>query len=179
MKRPIPENNYFKWLCDIVGGMCARSKLLSILYDIDYYWIVSFDEDRETDGLYLRKVYKDFVGAEREPDIGKCKVLEVLVSLAISCEDNIMHDRDIGDRTGVWFWLMLTNLGLMEMRFTDSYLTNEEEEEVRSVIDFMLSRKYGNDGQGSLFPCASFVPNFVNLDLWLQMNTYLNENFEL
>lgn len=171
------KNTYFEWLCDFVGGCGNHRKLLEILFDIDYYWLVNFDDGKEKDGLYLREKYTNLVGENNDVYIGKCKVLEVLVCLAVSCEDQIMHDRDIGDETYKWFWMMINNLGLMKEKFNDNYIDQNEENEVRNIVDNMLARRYGNDGIGSLFPCQKPVSDFNRMSLWLQLNHFLLENF--
>ena len=33
-----------------------------------------------------------------------CSVLEMMIALAIRCEEHIMDDPDVGNRTGQWFW---------------------------------------------------------------------------
>lgn len=171
------KSNYFEWLLDIIGGSCGYRKMLSTLFDIDYYWVVKFDDDRVKDGYLLRKTYLGFIGSDGVIE-GNISVLEVMIALAISCEDTIMHDRDIGDRTPNWFWMMCSNLKITGTRFGDQHYNRFTEEEVRVIIDNMLARRYGDDGKGSMFPCVKSVPNFSNLNLWLQLNQYLLEKYE-
>lgn len=172
-----PETNYFEWLCINVGGVKNYSKLLKILFDTEYYWSVELDGDRAKDGLALRKMFTEFFGYN-ELKLGKCNVLEMLVALAMSCEDNIMHDNKLGDRTYVWFWLMLDNLGITGTRFTDKFMDNGAELIVRQKVKFMLDRRYKNDGVGSLFKCVNFVPNFAKLDIWKQLTNFMTEKLE-
>lgn len=181
-----PEENYFYWLCDTVGGVGKHEKLLRILFNKDYYWLIAHDDDRVLDGIRLREIFSNFFDYNGYLKLGQCKVLEVLVSLAMSCEDDIMHVSELGDRTHIWFWMMIENLGLLDKRFEDEFIGGKETQDVIDRLDFMLERKYGNDGVGSLFPCKS--GNFKNapfskvhyfdLDLWTQLNRYMTNLLE-
>ena len=39
-----------------------------------------------------------------------CSVLEMMVALAICCEETYMDNPNIGNRTGQWFWNMVKNI---------------------------------------------------------------------
>lgn len=75
-----------------------------------------------------------------------CSVLEMMIALAIRCEEHIMDDPDVGNRTGQWFWNMIVNLGLGSMndsKFDRAYI----EENVQRFLE----RKYSRNGAGGLF----------------------------
>jgi hypothetical protein len=93
----------------------------------------------------------------------------MLVALALRCEENIMDDPDMGNRTGQWFWIMISNLGLGAMR--DSRF-NERRAEV--VIDRLLSRDYEPDGEGGLFTVKGCKHDMRTVEIWHQMCWYLN-----
>lgn len=181
-----PEENYFYWLCDTVGGAGKYEKMLRILFNKDYYWLIAHDDDRVLDGIRLREIFSKFFSYNSYLKLGQCKVLEVLVSLAISCEDDIMHVSELGDRTYVWFWIMIENLGLTDARFEDKNMGQKEAQDVVDRVDFMLERKYGNDGIGSLFPVEGFESknaqiskvHYSRLDLWTQLNRFMTRRLE-
>ena len=57
--------------------------------------------------------------------IRPCSVLEMMIALSMRCEEQIMDDPDIGNRTGQWFWDMIDNLGLGEherLKFDGRYV---------------------------------------------------------
>lgn len=166
------QNEYYEWLTDIVGGERKHSLLLHILFQKEFYWTVPFDEDRAADGIDLRHTYLKFI--ERQVNLGlkACSVLEMLVALSCSCEDNIMHDRDLGDRTPEWFWMMLHNLGLDV--YSNDHFSYEAEYEIHHILDNWLERKFGENGKGSPFPCYRFDNS---APMWIQLNSYLMENY--
>jgi len=94
------------------------------------------------DGLELRSRFL-YGELGLETDIsGPCSLLEMLVALSLRAEESIACDDEIGDRTGQWFWSMITNLGLGAMydwRYDDVY--------VDYCIDRFLSHDYAPNGQ--------------------------------
>ena len=99
---------------------------------------------------------------------GPCSVLEMMVALAMSCE-NIMNDPQIGDRTGQWFWNMIISLGLGSMtdiRFDKEYCLE--------VIYRFLDREYEPDGKGGLFTIRNCDTDLRNVGIWYQTCWYLN-----
>ena len=81
-----------------------------------------------------------------------------------------MDNPTFGDRTGQWFWDMVRNLGLMNM--TDDRF---DEGHVRKVIDIFLDRKYEPDGQGGLFKIRHCRRDFREVEIWCQLNWYLDQ----
>ena len=78
------------------------------------------DADRAEDGINLRYRFGYENGYESAMiasylDDRPCSVLEMMVALSMKMEEQIMDDPDIGDRTSVWFWKMIDNLGLGTM----------------------------------------------------------------
>ena len=106
-------------------------------------------------------------------DVVPCSVLEMMLALSIRCEEHIMDDPEIGNRTGEWFWIMIVNLGLGSMDDT-----RYDEEYVDDILDKFLNREYDADGTGGLFPVRN--PRYAqydlrNVDIWYQLNWYLQE----
>lgn len=172
-------NEYFDWIyrlvCTDARGRSYR-KLLCQLYDTPFHYIISMDGNRAEDGVDLRYRF----GYEHEIegsaiasclDNRDCSVLEMTVALAIRCEEHIMDNPDIGDRTGEWFWNMIANLGLMEM--TDKQYDRRFVEE--RLVRFM-DRKYERDGQGGLFRLHRY--NHIDMrstEIWYQAMWYFDE----
>lgn len=100
-------------------------------------------------------------------------MLEALVALAQDCENEIMYDPDEGDRTGVWFWEMIENLGLDGL---DDWCFDEDDFEY--VVRRFLDRKYKADGQGGPFVIRGFRGDLRRVELWYQLNFYMKNRCE-
>lgn len=124
------EKRYFEWLYELVCGKweprnLSFRRLLTFLYDTQFVPDNEMDCNRAVDGENLRGRFaeecNDIPGAIPENNVsvtfqGKpCNMLEMMVALALRCEETIMEDADIGNRTGQWFWSMIVSLGLASM----------------------------------------------------------------
>lgn len=170
------RNNYFDWLCGLINGKENHSLLLYKLFKKEFYWSVVFDDDRAADAKDLRKTYLDMLCSDDLTGMEYVSVLEVIISMAISCEDNLMNDRKLGDRTGEWFWMMIRNLGLLP--FSDDKWSERAENEVSIKLDIWLNRCYEFDGKGGLFPLKKCHRDQRKVDLWSQLQEYLQENYD-
>lgn len=169
------RKEYFDWMCHIVcGGRFAREnsyrKLLAYLHEVEFVWMIPKDANRAEDGesLRWRFAYENHMHIGRELD-GPCSVLEMILALAIRCENDIMDDSSVGDRTGQWFWKMINNLGLSGMtdrRFDANY--------VEEVIDRFLHRDYEPDGHGGLFVIHDCPYDLREVEIWTAMLWYLD-----
>ena len=93
-------------------------KLLRELHRIEFTYSIPMDGNRAEDGVDLRYRFGYENGYSSSMisvylDNRMCSVLEMMIALAIRCEEHIMDDPDIGNRTGQWFWNMIVNLGLV------------------------------------------------------------------
>lgn len=167
---------YFNWICDLLcksrfAERVSYELLLRRLHEITFYSVLPEDESRAEDGVNLRyrfAVDNDCCGIEDYID-GPCSVLEMMAALALMCEEDIMGDPRIGDRTGQWFWKMIVNLGLgglSDDRF-DADL-------VDSVIDRFLEREYEPDGEGGLFVIRNCEHDLRDVEIWHQLCWYLD-----
>ena len=166
---------YFNWLCNIIGsercfGYVSFNKLLERLHDITFTYCLPRDGNRAENGVSLRY---EFALAEGYPDVpecldGPCSVLEMMVALAIRCE-GIMDDPTVGDRTGQWFWRMVTNLGLGAM-IDDKF----DSDFVDDVILKFLNREYEPDGKGGLFRIRNCEFDLRDVEIWHQLCWYLD-----
>lgn len=179
MARKELKNEYFDWMCDLIynkGVWKGQSYdlLLRDLNEIEFTYSDVMDANRYGDGINLRYRFGDernydqrFIASEL--DIYPCSILEMMVALALRCEEQIMSDSEIGDRTKWWFWGMIASLGLIQQDDDHySYRT------VSTVITRFLSRDYNADGSGSLFMIPGFRGDMRSLDIWYQMCMYLD-----
>ena len=170
------KSDYFEWMCDVVCGKSFRepftyNRLLAFLHDVEFTYFVPYDENRAAEGIALR--YRYCLLHECE-DLewcltGPCSVLEMMVALAIRCEENIMDDPEIGDRTGQWFWGMITNMGIGAM-----HDANYDEILVRDVVARFLDRDYEPDGRGGLFRVKGWHRDMRTAEIWHQLMAYIN-----
>lgn len=170
------DQEYFNWL---YGRMCRNrfaddisyEELFAYLHSVEFVYHNKFDQNRASDGIDLRYRYaliREEHGMERRLT-GPCSVLEMIVALAIRCEENIMDDPSYGDRTAQWFWGMLVSLGIGSMdnaRFDRDY--------VQFVIDRFHHRKYEPNGKGGLFTIKNCSRDLRKVEIWTQMCWYLN-----
>ena len=96
-------------------------------------------------------------------------MLEMMIALALRCEEEIMDDPEIGNRTAQWFWLMITNLGLNGMS-DDAY----DRQLVTDVLNRFIDGEYEPDGRGGLFWLRKCKEDLRDVEIWCQLMWYLN-----
>lgn len=176
----VVENEYFEWLYNYVcknkvHNLVSYRKLFATLYDTEFIFSIPNDINRAIDGEDLR--YRFSLEFENEEGIplpykieGPCSVLEMMIALAIKCEETIMDDPRYGDRTAQWFWRMMSNLGLGLM--TDDVYDRDY---VKEKIDIFLNREYDPDGKGGLFYIRDCAEDLRNVEIWAQLCWYLDK----
>lgn len=92
-----------------------------------------------------------------------------MVALANRCEETIMDDPQMGNRTGQWFWGMITNLGLGHMNNNKF-----DKDAVDDIIDKFLNREYSPNGKGGLFTVRNCDDDLRNIEIWTQMLWFLD-----
>lgn len=175
------SDEYFKWMCDIVcndnhySPHNSYEKLLNTLNTIHFEYSIPMDGNRAEDGIDLRyrfgyeNGYEDFIIANYL-DISDCSILEMLIALSMRCEEHIMNDPEIGNRTAKWFWDMIRSLDIYTM--DDSHFSNSV---VNSKIDIFMNHKYAKNGRGGLFTIDNPPTDLRTTEIWYQMNWYLYE----
>lgn len=180
MTRNELNKKYFEWMYQLVcnEGYSKRlsyRKLLDCLHDTEFIYIIGMDSNRAEDGIDLRYrfgyecQYNSSMIATYLDD-RPSSILEMLTALAIRCEEHIMDDPDIGNRTGQWFWSMISNLGLdfmSDTKFDKRYLDG--------VISKFLNREYKRNGEGGLFTVNNCKHDLRTAEIWYQMCWYLDD----
>lgn len=171
-------HDYYQWLLTQIDGykepFYNYSLLLNELHSIEFVWSIPKDENRAIDGINLRKLYIDEENLDDSyfDSSIPCSVLEMLVSLSIRCDIELMGSWSSRE-PGKWFWMMIDNLGLL--RCSDDRFSGEY---VRQQVGIWLSRDFNKSGVGSPFPLhKSRHSDQRNVDIWRQMNGYLSEKF--
>ena len=171
------REEYFDWLYELVckqrySNRISYKKLLTHLHNTVFRYSILKDQNRAEDGICLRYRFTDEYYSIKDAEKylkGPCSVLEMMVALAVRCEENIMDDPNIGDRTGQWFWEMIGNLGLGSMNDTRFDIIYVDE-----VISKFLDRKYSRDGRGGLFTIKNCHCDLRKVEIWYQLCWYLD-----
>lgn len=144
--------------------------LLLHLLDTQFTYILPMDGNRASDGedLRYRFAYEnglDWRMVSSELDVSPCSVLEMMIALAIRCED-IMANSAYGDRTAKWFWDMVESLGLLY--YDDD---NYDKYDVERRIQIFLTGYYAPNGRGGLFTING-IGDIRGVEIWSQMLWY-------
>lgn len=179
--------DYYNWLGSIVGTSWRGRKydaMLSTLSRMEFYFYIPNDDNRAADGVELRMIFADEMRYDPHEanrvvnDIlaGPCSVLEMMVAFARRIESDVMYDELRGDRTRLWFWTMCENLGLTD--FYDGGLPYEFDSKIREIVSRMMDRRYSPSGEGGMFPLKHAKRDQTRVELWFQMQDYMEENYE-
>lgn len=174
------NNRYFEWMCNKVSDErymrgLPYKRLLKHLHDRSFVYTIGLDGNRAEDGTDLRYRFGYENNYDQAPiaeylDQRSCSVLEMMIALAIRCEDDYMGNSEYGNRTGKWFWSMIDSLGLTCMS-DERY----DKDLVDDVLDIFLDRRYDYDGKGGLFTLQHPPRDVRSVEIWCQMMWYLNE----
>lgn len=174
------EGLYFDWLLSHVRKTTVAfpfnyMRLMQALDQRPFIFTLPMDENRYQDGIDLRYRFGRHEGISESEiasalDIRQCSMLEMMVALSIRIEEHIMEDDNLGDRTGQWFWEMIESLGLAKM--TDNCF---DPVLVDDILTNFMERRYEYNGRGGLFTLANPPKDLRTVDIWYQMNWYLNE----
>ena len=172
-------DQYFDWMYQLVVddrySNKSYRKLFTRLYDTEFTYTIPMDGNRAEDGIDLRyrfgreHLYSDAMVASCLDD-RPCSILEMMIALSIRCEEHIMDDPDIGDRTGQWFWAMIASLGLGSM-----YDARFDRDRVDDILARFLERDYARNGEGGLFTVNLCRQDMRSIEIWYQMACYLKE----
>lgn len=154
-------------------------QLFSFLFNTPFVPSIELDQPRANDAVDLRYAYADQYHIPYEiidRDLGgqnsSCSMLEMMVALSIRMENHIMEDKDLGNRTGQWFWSMVVSLGLDGMDDT-----NFDSAKAAGIIHRFNTRQYEPCGKGGLFTVQNPTIDMRGMDIWYQMQHWIGENY--
>ena len=164
---------YIRWMMDKVGlDPCYRPLCLYLTNSVEFEPYVGNDDNRAADGIDLRYKFESETGFYPEwLDDKPCSIFEMMVALAIRCDEDVMYDPELGNRVDLWFWEMFTTLGLEEFEGDelDYYRIDD-------IFDTFNGRKYDFDGRnGGMFIVENAPEDLRRVELWYQMMWWLNE----
>ena len=141
--------------------------VVSALAGIEFAWRHPMDENRANEGLELRDDFEYETGDFLDKSSGlipQCSMFEMLAALAIKCENQLMRNSLLGDRTSKWFFEFLDNLGILDC----------DERDVDHIVDVCNDFM---DGRIDMFPLKKKGIKQKNEQIWKQLMAYLNENY--
>lgn len=141
--------------------------LFRLLDETPFESLVRGDENRVADAMYARHLWlvdkKYDINMNQKP----VSLLEIMVilsqDLSFMCAGLVTNSSV--DR---WFNEILRNLQL------DSC---HGEWEKRRILERVVAREYGTDGTGGLFPLRNPAKDQRKVELWMQANEYVLENY--
>lgn len=171
------SDEYFDWLYNLVcegryHENLSYHKLLRKLFDTEFTYTIRKDRSRASDGVDLRWRFAEEYGIDDLPRYfidPPCGILEMMIALALRCEETIMDDPQVGNRTGQWFWGMISNLGLGYM--SDGRF---DEKEADIILYRFLNRDFEPNGRGGLFTVRNCEYDLRRVEIWTIMLWYLD-----
>lgn len=181
-------NNYLRWLMNQAQieaeGPEGYSRLCETLQGIYFVSKIAFDENRVEEGKALRSEwaeseYGDISELERELIPYTCTALELILVLARRmCYE--MSDSQFEAGMGKWMAELLENAGLATFR-NDIFEMNPEYAvaKIKNILHDIIYRKYLWTGEGGFFPVRWAGCDQRGVELLIQMNNYLAENYDI
>lgn len=173
------KEDYFQWLCrKVLADDPDHSYwiLLKELHKKEFYSLVDRDFNRECDGIELRRDYMFDSGNWFMDISGSCTVLEMLIALSEKI-NGMLSEGESKDQSYIYFWEMITNLGLDVVTDEDypQYGPFYIDERVNRFVD----REYDRNGNGGIFPIKNSAKDQRGIEIWFQMQEYLLENYPI
>jgi hypothetical protein len=167
------DSLYFNWLCakvfrvDVPTPSLTYWKLLGKLYETEFVWLLSGDDNRVSDGLELRHEFLQESRVLDDPDWMNegCSILEMFIAFG----RRTAFQTEINSED--WFWCFVTNLGLYDLNDANY---DDHQYECGDILDSFVWRTYSSRGEGGIFPMTgSNAVNQRTLEIWYQFAQYL------
>ena len=172
------DRAYYAWLTDMLPSLRqSYSRLLWKLFDTPFVPSLPMDRNRLGDGLSLRDrfIWERKGGCSSEADRNwlaaytrPCSMLEMMIALALRCEEEYMTGYTDLDPVGQWFHPMLYSLQLSNQ--TDGRF---DPIAVDCRLRDFMQRKYQPNGLGGLFYIPDCREDLRQVEIWYQAMTYL------
>lgn len=162
-----PDNAYFDWLVsqiDIPKGK-SYDGLLGRLHLWEFAWLVPGDNNRYQDALDLRSEYLS-INPSSYIIYKLVSVLEVTIALSRRVAFIAENTQEY------WAWCLIKNVGLA--RKSDP-LTSTQIQTIDQILHNLVWRQYNHDGTGGFFPLKETIQDQTKVEIWYQMNAYVNE----
>jgi hypothetical protein len=156
------HDKYFEWLTSQIAIENGKSynELLGRMHETEFVWIVPNDDNRIGDALDLRSEFS------RQESQHPVSVLEILIALS----------RRVawiaGGEPPYWAWNLIENLRLE--RSWDP-LSKGKRRRIENILENLVWRTYERDGLGGFFPLNEPHEDQTKVEIWYQMNAFVNE----
>ncbi len=180
--------DYLCWLmnqCQLEAeGPDGYLKLCEVLQQIYFVSLVAFDENRVEEGKELRDEWADTDGGDISALEGElipytCTALELILVMARRmCFE--MSDSQFDAGIGKWVAELLENAGLATYR-NDIFELDPEysAQKIKNILHDIVYRRYLCTGDGGFFPIRYPDADQRKVELLVQMNNYLAENYDI
>ena len=107
-----------------------------------------------------------------------CSMLELLVVLVRRLNYELLDSQYEAD---IWKWTeeLLANAGLSQFVNARFEADEHASEHVTQILKDIIYRQYGFDGEGGFFPLKCPRYDQRNVELLIQMNNYIEENYDM
>lgn len=168
-------------------GSDGYSRLCALMQETEFLPIHERDENRCSD---CRQMRKDFADAYYEEDRNEMidildrefgengTMMEVTLVMAEYMQYE-MADSEYDAGIGKWFRELLCNCGLDEFANGLFETATDAEERVKAVMDTVIFRRTGWDGEGGFFPLMYPQYDQRASEMIIQANNYLEENYDI
>lgn len=159
------DDLYFGWLCSLAGFPEEENvDYLRELHSIPFEVVIPNDENREVDGLDLRRDFFEDYGLDLnrrsiEFDELECSIFEMILALS----ERISYQS--GGSTREWVLIITENLGVRSGRVHP-----------RTAARILNRREYAENGKGGMFPLMYPRQDQKEVEIWYQMSAYLVEH---
>lgn len=162
------DYDYYEWLTSQIAIPNGRTyeELFERMHNLEFVWIVPHDNNRLQDALDLRVQYmNEFPGRLAG---GSATFLEVLIALSRRTAFTA------GGEAEDWAWKLLKNL-----RLTKAYdpWTAQKARSTEEILETVIWRTYHHSGKGGFFPLKDPFEDQTKVEIWYQMNAYVNEMY--
>lgn len=140
------------------------SGLFGCLHNKEFVWVIPNDDNRIEDAKDLRR---EFWGEGHWLPRKGVSILEVIVALSRRLEFNA------GGNQETWAWKLIRNLKLDRCW---NPLTERKIEKIEDILNAVIWRTYEPDGKGGFFPLRQSREDQREVELWYQMQAYINEH---
>ena len=171
------DYDYLEWLKGYKTNLDPDNTYNLLFRDIHKRLFVSFidyDINRVYEALELRNEYINEGNLDPALPENEITMLELIISLADRCVS--LGYQDVDERSIYdWFWTLLKNVGLNLM--TDElYDAFGGSTVVDDTLERIINRTYKRNGLFGFFPLKYTRKDQRKIELWYQMNEYIEEN---
>ena len=159
---------YFEWLISQIDVRTNRTYiyLFERMHSLEFTWTVPHDDNRVQDGLDLRVEFKHEWNYVRGPNLDMVTILEVLIALSRRVEFLTSLDARL------LAWKLLKNLRLTKM---SDPINDVKAKKIDEILYNLVWRNYLPSGMGGFFPLRYPKEDQTQVEIWYQMNAYVNE----